>query len=429
MARQTVAPEAEQAVLGSFLIDWEGSVDRVPDLDPQWFASPPHQCIAMVVAAMIKARRPVDPILVTQELAARGWLDERVPSDMPMELCRGLGSSAAVEEYVRVLREAHALREARKVAADFLNDDGASSLDELLQKTAAKIGSIDSGKAHKVYSLQDAMIEMADELEAESRRKPGTELCSTGFPLIDRVTGGFEMGLPHLYAALPGVGKSALAIAMLSALGQRGEPTGVFWMEDVRRKLALRVAARHGATSALRMRHGSLMLAKDWERLLVTQEEIKNWPIYIDDSNGVSARQLAAGMRRMHRVYGCKTFLLDHLGELVVDLAEFNGRKDEALGEGLRIVRDTMADLGARGAVFHQLNQKAEGNSPPSLSWLFNSNVLGQVARVVGFLSSDPPCAVKVHFTKVTYGPKGVEVILGWDPETMSIFQPVETQR
>jgi hypothetical protein len=134
--------------------------------------------------------------------------------------------------------------------------------------------------------------------------------------------------------------------------------------------------------------------------------------------------QIAARMRRLHREVGVTRFLVDHLGEMVME-GQDNERHDLQLGDALRAFRGALSDLRAGGVMYHQLGKIAEKGGAPALSWLANSYELGRIARVVVFLDrKDNERKVSLHMVKATYGPPGVTVELGWDPETMSVFQP-----
>jgi hypothetical protein len=101
-------------------------------------------------------------------------------------------------------------------------------------------------------------------------------------------------------------------------------------------------------------------------------------------------------------------------------------RGDEALGEAARAIRDECDRLKICPVLFHQLGRLAEVEKVPRLGWLANSDVLGQAARTVGFLSLDGPAdeelpgALRIHFVK---GPPGKHVELQFQRRTMAVTE------
>jgi replicative DNA helicase len=315
------------------------------------------------------------------------------------------------------------MREARRSVADLLNDETTETAEQLVAKAATALSAIETGHLNGTQRINTMLQALSDELEAEAVAKPGTGVVSTGFASLDAVVGGFEPGTVHLYAARPSVGKSSLAVALARALAAAEVPVGVFWLEDTGRKFATRVAAAEAQIPGLVLRHGKRMQSEHWERLAQARERTATWPLYVEDTKGLTGPRLVARMRKMAREHGVRVFIADHLGEVRLDLDEGDGRRDEALGDVARGFRDTLDTLGAGGCLFHQLGRRAEDGGTPKLGWLFNSDVIGQVARVVGFLSTHHK-TLEVYFAKCNYGPSGVKVELGWDAETMTVFEP-----
>jgi replicative DNA helicase len=160
-----------------------------------------------------------------------------------------------------------------------------------------------------------------------------------------------------------------------------------------------------------------------WEKLMQMYARVQGWPLYVEPAAGMNPVQIAARMRRLYREVGVRRFFVDHLGEMVLD--ESDERLDRKIGAAFKVFRDTLVELRAGGVMYHQLGRVAEKGGSPSLSWLLNSDEVGQVARVAIFLDrKEGERKVSLHFAKATYGPPGVSVELGWDPSTMSVFQP-----
>jgi replicative DNA helicase len=415
--------EAERAVLGALLVD-ERAIDAVDQLDAEWFYFAAHQEVARALLALVQERKPIDPVMLHQRLEATGKMPEPVPPEMPFALGRSIGSALNIVHYVSIVRNTWALRKAKILASSFATSSDALDATAAIGALQRDLSAIETGRGARIVTAAELVAQLYQQLSDESERKVGTEIISTGFSGIDDVVGGFEPGILHMYAARPGVGKSALTMAFAAALGARGIPTAVFWWEDSARKFALRMAATVGGIPTAQMRHGLNMHAPWWDRLATTADKVATWPVYVEATKGLTAREAAQRMRRLKREKGVRVVIADHLGEIRFEQSHRGERTDLALGDAAGVFRDEADALGICPVLFHQLGQKAETEKgEPRLGWLFNSDVLGQKARVVGFITREAH-TVRLLFVKATYGAPGTKVELGFDPETMRIFEP-----
>lgn len=417
-------PEMESVVLGSVLTNaeaWDATSDL---LDQRIFTGPTRPVIFDTVAAFYRERVPVDPQGVLAALESRPEL--RGMEYVQEVLVAAKNATVAlqlVRHHVAVLRDLWAQRQARVLLAEFLERGRLANAELAIDGLQRELAKIETGRGGAIVAVGELLLLLQDQLEAESQKKPGTEIVSTGFAALDEVTGGFEPGILQFFAARPGVGKSALATAFAKNLGSSGVPSAVFWLEDTARMFALRVAAQVGVIPVQVLRHGSRMRAPWWDRLAAASETVSRWPLYVESAKGLTGAQLVQRMRRLRREKGVRVFLTDHLGEMKLEREE-HGRVDLALGDVARQYRDEAERLCACPVAFHQLGQKAESeHGGPRLGWLFNSDILGQAGRVVAFLAQEAR-AMKLNFVKTTYAAAGSVVELGWEPETMRIFEP-----
>lgn len=427
MPRVLVAVEAEQAVLGALLSD-EESWDGISDvLKPEMFGVKTHEIIADVAWSLKAQRKPADPVTVGAALQARGVPEDVVPHDAPFQLMRSVGTTSNARHYALTVRELWALREARRAAAALLEDDSATPAAALIDAHLKRMVGIEVGKVRKPIRYADGLMREAERLEREKTAPadaPST-LIPTGFGPMDLVVGGYEVGVPHLYAGRPGGGKSAFARALARSAASRGIPTMLFWWEDSERQAIIGNLAGHASVPRALFRHGRMLQPEHWERIGRAVQAANTWPLYIDATKGVRGSDVPRLVRRYAREYGIRLFLADHWGEVRLDEDLHGQRGDERLGAALRDFRDSTEEVGAACVAFHQLNRDVEKlGGKPRLSWLYNSGQLEQIARVVGFLSNEGR-TFNIDIVKQNHGPRDVRVELGWDPETMAVFEPL----
>jgi replicative DNA helicase len=414
----------ERALLGSVVFEsacWDTASTVANE---RCFTGAVRPLLWRLVAGMYRERKPVDTLTVIAA-AREAKVD---PAALTEEIAPWAHASqlpAAAEQYARTLRDLAITREARGHVLRYLEQppgDGEVKIGQLQRSLAG----IDFGQLAGFQTLREAMESLGLALKAEARGEKGTEQISTGMSTLDKVVNGLMPGLLHVYAGRPGSGKSALATAMLCALGEAGVPTAVFWLEDMVRMLALRVAASVGSIPANCLLHGKNMAVEGqkpwWSEFAAAQAKVYDWPIYVEPSQGITRSVLTQRMRALAREKGVRVFLTDHFGRLRLDGGE---RSDMELGQAAQDYLEEAARLNACPVAFHQLAKRAEDGGTSALGWLFNSDYLAQHARVVGYVAHNED-KFRIDFVKVTYGTDTRRIYLGWDGPRMRVFEPTK---
>jgi replicative DNA helicase len=123
----------------------------------------------------------------------------------------------------------------------------------------------------------------------------------TGFDDLDKMTSGFQAGDLVVLAARPSMGKTALAINIAEhvALHEK-RPVAVFSMEMGAAQLAVRIVGSIGRIDQGHLRTGRLT-DDEWPRLTEAIEKVRNIPLHIDESAGLTSTELRANARRLVR--------------------------------------------------------------------------------------------------------------------------------
>lgn len=417
------SPEAEEAVLAAILMD-ETTFDHVaPLLTSQDFYLLAHQHIYTVCEELTRESRAIDPVLVEQRLDAKGLLNRALPRDLTFALARGLGTAVNVAHYAHVVADLSRLRQTI-LAAQSVVERGYESADrvpEFLSEASEALSLIVSPRK-AARNMLDLSLDRFAELERDLDRPAASHVVfDSGFPSLDRLTGGLRPGVLAVFAARPGEGKSSFVMAIASYLARTGVPVGLFWLEDDWRDAVARYhCARHFApTVSLRGRAQEAYAALGRVANSSADEQKRIW---VDDTHGLTVNDIAARMRRMHREHGVRVFFADHLGEIGIERGDrWGDRHDLALGRAARVYRDTAKSLDAVPILCSQMNRNSEhrADTAPRLSDLDGSGQVEQAARLIAFLShGDSVFTVDVR--KNTSGKTG-SLDFRWIPERMTI--------
>lgn len=164
--------EAEQAVIGSILIDARCLDEVARLLRPQDFGMEINQTLYQVILSLDRAGRKIDPVTVKEAALQAG---AEVSNAYLLELMDITPTSANVEEYARIVRE-----EARKRGISALCEHITAELashapiPELLMETARRVEDLQKdGMAEDLLDPDSAMLAFYQhrELVAPGRRR------------------------------------------------------------------------------------------------------------------------------------------------------------------------------------------------------------------------------------------------------------------
>ena len=248
---------SEYAVIGCVLIDGRClSVVRETLPSASFFASDKCGRAYESICALADSQKPIDPVTVGHTAGLDNDFLAECMDIAPS--CNGAG------EYARAVLEGYRRRQLREIGekletdafshdttADQILTEARSALDGLAAKDA---GSIVKSPAE---SLQDFLVFRYEVNEGKRQS------IKVGFPGLDGVLGGFAQGGLYIVAARPGVGKSALGIAVADMIAKNHRVLYVS-LEMTAEELNAR---RLAAFSDVQCSYGRLLFGK------TTQEE------------------------------------------------------------------------------------------------------------------------------------------------------------
>lgn len=110
--------EAEQAVLGSMLIDADCIKDVMEKLRPEDFYLRQNREIFETIYSMFLYSKPIDGVTVAGEMERNGTYDENTTRNYLVQLMEVTPTSANVNEYADIVRDKALLRAVATVASD-----------------------------------------------------------------------------------------------------------------------------------------------------------------------------------------------------------------------------------------------------------------------------------------------------------------------
>jgi len=384
--------EAEQAVLGALLLDnsrWDAVHELLFAND---FYRREHRLIFDAMVQQAAASRPIDVITLSEALHHANQLNEAGGLDYLGELVSSTQSAANIVAYARIIKERAILRRlitvAHQIADSGYNPDGRDSA-TLLDAAEQAVYRIADERPHDggpvaVNPILKAAVERIDRLFEAKGNITG---LGTGFKDLDDMTSGLQPSDLVIVAGRPSMGKTSFAMNMVEhAILHQDKPVLVFSLEMPADSLIIRMLSSLGRIDQTRMRNGRLE-NEDWDKLTTAVAKLKNRPLFIDDTSGLSPGEMRARARRVAREQGS-------LGMIMVDylqLMQIKGSSENRTGEISEISRSLklMArEFNCPVVALSQLNRSLEQrpNKRPVMSDLRESGAIEQDADVIMFV-------------------------------------------
>ena len=383
--------EAEQAVLGSMLIDAECIKDVMDKLQPEDFYIRQNRDIFETIYTMFSYSRPVDGVTVAEEMQKNGTFDELTTKNYLVQLMEVTPTSANVMEYVAIVRSKTLLRSLAKAAGDVLAmvQEGVGEAQSVLEAAEQRIYAIRRGRsAQDMVPVGQIIKPVLDQINDMAASKTGLSGLSSGFSGLDQKIHGLNRSDLILLAARPGMGKTsfALNIALNLAKQNNDKAVAVFSLEMSKEQLVTRLLSSEGLVENGRLTNGRLS-ASDWGKLTQAARTIKQTDIRIDDNPLLTVADMNAKCRR-----------IDNLGLVVIDYLQLmtssggksyaGENRQQAVSDISRMLKIMAKELNVPVICLSQLsraNEKRE-DKRPMLSDLRESGAIEQDADIVIFL-------------------------------------------
>ena len=402
--------EAEQAVLGSMLIDARCVPEVIDQLRSDDFYVRQNREIYDTIYSMFNYSLTIDPVTVLEHMKQNGVYDENTSRGYLLQLMDTTPTAANVVEYIGILKDKTLLRRVAEAAGDLtaLIQQGTETGQDILEAAEQRIYAIRQGRAARgLIPISNVLIDVYDrltELAASESAIPG---LSTGLTDLDRAISGLNKSDLILLAARPGMGKTSMALNILLEAGKKsGKNVAFFSLEMSREQLALRLISSECFVDNKKLVAGKLT-EEDWEKVAVAADSLNRSRIFIDDDSSVSVADISAKCRRM-----------DNLGLVIIDYLQLmqsaGGRtysgenRQQVVSDISRALKIMAKELDVPVLCLSQLSRANESRSDkrPMLSDLRESGAIEQDADIVMFLYREG------YYDKDTPNPNLAECII-----------------
>lgn len=381
-----ISMEAEQALLGSVLIDPERFKDVANIIRSEDFYIEQNRKIFEAMQALFLQSRNIHFVNVIDALTQSGDADETSLKSYIKLLADSVPSAANITDYAKIIREKSMLRKLIRASEEIsemaYNAEGdveniIDSAEQLIFNIASNVNSKDF--AH----IRDVIVKHYSHLQELIENKEAAMGIPTYFSSIDKMLIGMGQSDLIVVGARPGMGKTAFCLNIAANVAcKQNKTVAIFSLEMSDEQIVSRMLSSEALIDSYKMRSGELE-PNDWTNLARAAGVLSQANILIDDTTGITVTGMKAKLRRVKNL---GLVIIDYL-QLMQSDSKSDNRVQE-IGEISRNLKLLAKDLKVPVITCAQLNRGVEGRTDktPMASDLRDSGAIEQDADVIMFL-------------------------------------------
>ena len=383
--------EAEQAVLGSILIDSRCLVDVIGILQAEDFYLEQNRQIYKTIYNMFNFSQTIDPVTVLDKMKELGYYRED-SREYILQLMEITPTAANAVRYANIVRDKAMLRGLADAATDISETvyEQKGTPSEILELAEKKIFALRKGeRGDSLEHIATTLHKVYDRLTELSESDSAIPGLSTGMRDLDVTVNGLNNSDLLLLAARPAMGKTAFALNLcLNVAKKYNKTVAMFSLEMSREQLAMRLLSIESFVDGQKMATGKLT-EEEWAKLGMASAALSQTDIRVDDNPSITVADMNAKCRR-----------LDNLGLVIIDYLQLmtgsgNGRSGDSrvnvVSDISRSLKIMAKERNVPVVCLSQLSRGPEGrpDKRPMLSDLRESGAIEQDADEVLFLYRD----------------------------------------
>ncbi len=425
--------EAEQAALGSMLLEPGAAAQALSVVRPDDFYREAHKLICRGVQSLESRQEPVDLVTVSAELKRMDKLEEIGGPEYLTALIAEVPTAAHVVRYAKIVAEKAILRRLIVAGDDIagLAYDEADDVEEVLDRAEQLVFDVAQRRITRDFTHIGPVVEQTFEaLDRTFRHKSFLSGVPTGLSSLDAMTSGLQKGNLIVVAGRPSMGKTSLAIGgfALSAAVQHKTGVGIFSLEMSSQQVAELLLCSMARVNAFRLRRGDASPV-DWAQIADCLSVLPEAPIYIDDTPAINLLEMRAKARRLKAQHDIGLIIVDYLQLATTGDSRWSDQRHQQISEIARTLKSMARELNVPVVAVSQLSRQVERREDkrPILSDLAESGSIETEADLVMFIyrpkyyerrraaeeaRAQGPAAAEAAPPAILHGPEEAEVII-----------------
>jgi len=346
--------DSERHLLAGMIFNEDAAGDVLRILGEQgaeYFTETPNKAIWSVIAALIAKGDKVTLANITRNLHTDYRADVLGLTEISHTIADPL-------PYANVVRDFYQRRQIVELCQRVTAEAQMVDATTILRTIEDAVQAIGKGvNLEEPATVGEVIPEVVEEFQRLANPDiPNRNGIMTGIPILDQKLCGLRTGLIIL-AAQPKVGKTTMAVNIPCNAAKVGVPSLIFSLEMSKEELVQRIFSIEAGVDMHNLRTGFNARAE-----LAKAEEhatrLKDYPIHINDTAGLTVSDIRAISRRHVAKYGPGLILIDYM-QLIQSKSRYDQRHIE-LADTANALKNLSKELDCPVVVLSQLSAEAE---------------------------------------------------------------------
>lgn len=370
----------EAAILGGLLNDANAQW-IISEMREEHFFDPLHAGIFRICTELYSKGEPINTLSVAMKMRTAGLVTNPTPI---ANIAAEHFTSASIQFNAKILYQLYGIRKLAAVAQN-LQAKATEKADpfELANEVQSEIDSFVNNLSRDPVKIGKMLT---DEIKRIGVRSAGGESLSptTGWPELDGICNGMTPGELWILAGRPGMGKTAMAVAILQAHCRAGGKGLMFSLEMENSALAQRIISGDTGIPAYQLKRGDLQ-ENAIRSMLNYSDTVDGLNIWFEDTPHTTIEKIRSRVKTMKQKHGITCVVCDYLG--LVTPTNTKEIREQQVAHISKTAKQIAKECGVTFIMLAQLNREVEkrGDKKPMLSDLRESGAIEQDADLILF--------------------------------------------
>ncbi len=383
--------DLEEAILGAVILERSAQVIALEKVKPDDFYSEIHKEIFTAVKQLGDAGNPIDMRTVANQLRAEGKIELVGGAYYIAELTSKVSSAANIDYHIKIMVEKRILRDLIQLASSIHHDayDDGTDPFELLKMLGDYMRDFFAGiKNSNEIDVGEEIRKLGLIISKRTENLPEITGVPSGYPSIDRITGGWQLSNLIIIGARPGMGKTTLVLNFIrNAAVDYKLPVAIFSMEMSGRELVYKLLSLETELEQNKLKN-KVFSDDEWNQFLGTTTNIIKSCIKVDDTPALLIGDFKVKARKFVEEHKVKLIVVDYL-QLMRGDPETKGNREREISSISAGLKATAKELDIPVIALSQLSRQVDtrgGDKMPVLSDLRESGSIEQDADLIMLL-------------------------------------------
>lgn len=359
------------------------------------FYLPTHSTLFGYLLELYAGGQEIELVSLLQRLLDRGLLARVGGPSALTDLYTYAPSPGHFRHHLHLVKDKYVLRAIIQNSTEAIIQayDAPDEVAALLDTVEQKMLSIREGReSANTFDLKSTVAAAQKQFQEMLSGRKDIHGITTGFEVLDRMSGGLKPGEMFVVAARPSMGKTSFMMNIVEHVCMDlNKPTMVFSCEMQALQLVQRLLYARSRFSVSKISKGYTPGKLELQKVPATALEIARSKLFIDDTPGISINELRAKARRKKRDAGIEFIAIDYLQLLRSNSKQAENSREREISEISGGIKSLAKELGVPVLILAQLNRGPENRTGsslgiPRMSDLRESGSIEQDADLVGLL-------------------------------------------